>query len=90
MSCLNKDFERCFFQDSSILVRESSISSPHKVVVKTGVGVLWRTNGHIGKVQVFDWVGGDRGGNGILLPIVVRLANQDSSTEETKTDNTKP
>ena len=59
-------------------------------MVKGSVGVHWGTNRNLGEVEVIDGMGGDRGGNGILLPIVVRLANQDSSTEETKTDNTKP
>ena len=59
-------------------------------MVEGSVGAFWRTDGHLGEVQVVDGVGGDRGGDGILLPLVVGLANQDSSTEETKTDNTKP
>ena len=59
-------------------------------MVEGSIGVLWRADGHIGKVQVVNGVGGDRGGDGILLPLVVGLANQDSSTEETETDNTEP
>ena len=56
-------------------------------MVKCSVGVPWRTNGHIGELQVVDGVGGDRGGDGILLPLLVRLANQDSSSDESKADN---
>ena len=59
-------------------------------MVESSVGVLWRTDGHIGKVQVVNGMGGDRGGDGVLLPLLVRLANQDSSTDETKADNTEP
>ena len=59
-------------------------------MVKGGVGVFWRTDGHLGEFQVVNRVGGDRGGDRILLPLIVRLANQDSSTEEPETDNTKP
>ena len=59
-------------------------------MIQRSVGVLWWTDGHLGKVQVVDGMGGDRGGDGILLPFVVGLANQDSGTEETETDNTKP
>ena len=59
-------------------------------MVKGSVGVPWRANGHIGEVQVVDGVGGDRGGDGILLPLLVRLANQDSGTDEPKADNTEP
>ena len=59
-------------------------------MVESSVGVLWRTDGHIGEVQVVDGVGGDRGGDGILLPLIVRLPNQDSSTNEPKADNESP
>ena len=41
----------------------------------------------IGEVQVVDGVGGDRGGDGILLPLLVRLADQDSCSDEPKADN---
>ena len=56
-------------------------------MVEGGVGVLWRTDGHIGELKVVNGVGGDRGGDGILLPLLVRLANQDSSSDEPKADN---
>ena len=59
-------------------------------MVEGSVGVLWRADSHLGEVQVVDGVGGDRGGNGILLPLLVRLANQDSSTHEPKKDNKNP
>ena len=44
-------------------------------MVEGGVGVLRRTDGHDGEVEVVDGVGGDRGGDGFLLPILVGLAN---------------
>ena len=56
-------------------------------MVEGSVGVLWRADGHIGEVQVVDGVGGDRGGNGILLPLLVGLAYESSSTNEPKADN---
>ena len=56
-------------------------------MVEGGVGVLRRADGHDGEVKVVDGVGGDRGGDRILLPLLVRLANQDSSPDETKADN---
>ena len=59
-------------------------------MVEGGVGVLWRTDGHIGEVQVVDGVGGDRGGDGVLLPLLVRLANQDSSSDEPNADYKNP
>ena len=39
-------------------------------MVEGSVGVLWRTDGHLGEVQVVDGVGGDRGGDGILLQTI--------------------
>ena len=59
-------------------------------MVEGSVGVLWRTDGHLREVQVVDGVGGDRGGDGILLPLLVRLTDQDSRTDEPKADNTEP
>ena len=59
-------------------------------MVEGSVGVLWRTDGHLGEVQVVDGVGGDRGGDGILLPLLVRLADQDSRSDEGKTDQKRP
>ena len=44
-------------------------------MVEGSVGVLWRTDGHIWELKVVDWMGGDCGGDGILLPLIVRLAN---------------
>ena len=74
----------------SIFIRERLLASFDKVMVESSVGVPWRTDGHLGKVQVVDGVGGDRGGDGILLPLIVRLADQDSCAEETKTDQKHP
>ena len=56
-------------------------------MVEGSVGVLWRADGHDGEVEVVNGVGGDRGGDGFLLPLLVRLANQDSSPDETKANN---
>ena len=71
----------------SIFIRERLLASFDKVMVESSVGVPWRTDGHLGEVQVVDGVGGDRGGDGILLPLLVRLADQDSSSDEPKADN---
>ena len=87
MVLLNKDFISSSSQCCFVFIREGSIASFDKIMVEGSVGVLWRTDGHIGEVQVVDGVGGDRGGDGILLPLLVRLADQDSSSDEPKTDN---
>ena len=59
-------------------------------MVEGGVGVLRRADGHNGEVKVVDGVGGDRGGDRILLPLLVGLSNQDSCSNETETDDQKP
>ena len=56
-------------------------------MVEGSVGVLLGTDRHIREFKVVDGVGGDRGGDGILLPLLVRLADQDSSSDEPKADN---
>ena len=90
MSLLNEDLIGSFSQCCSVFSRERFISSFDKIMVESSVGVPWRTDGHIGKVQVIDRVGGDRGGNGLLLPLLVRLANKDPRADETKAHNSKP
>ena len=59
-------------------------------MVEGGVGVLGRTDGHNREVEVVNGVGGDRGGDGFLLPLLVGLSNQDSSPDEPKADDDKP
>ena len=59
-------------------------------MVEGCVGVLRRTDGHDGEVEVVDGVGGDRGGDGFLLPLLVGLSNQDSCSDETEADDHKP
>ena len=59
-------------------------------MVEGGVGVLRRADGHDGEVKVVDGVGGDRGGDWILLPCKVRFPDQDPGTDEAKTDNSQP
>ena len=59
-------------------------------MVEGSVGVLWGTDGYNGEVEVVDGVGGDRGGDRVLLPILVRLPNQDSGPYEPKADNKEP
>ena len=56
-------------------------------MVEGSVGVLWRTDGDNGEVKVVDGVGGDRGGDGIFLPFLIRLGNEDSSRDESDTNN---
>ena len=87
MTPLNEDLQGSLSQLAFVFIREGFITSFDKIMVEGSVGVLWRTDGHIGEVQVVDGVGGDRGGDGILLPLLVRLANQDSSSDEPKADN---
>ena len=90
MSLLNEDLIGSFSQRFSVFIRERSIASFDKIMVEGCVGVLWGTDGHNGEVQVVDGVGGDRGGDGVLLPLLVRLADQDSSSDEPKADNENP
>ena len=59
-------------------------------MVEGGVRVPRRTDGHDGKVEVINGMGGDRGGDWILLPRLVGLGNQDSSCDESKRHNYKP
>ena len=59
-------------------------------MVKGGVGVPWRTGGHFRKIQVVDRMGGDGGGNGMFLPLFVRLVNKNFGSNETKTHKKKP
>ena len=59
-------------------------------MVEGSIGALWRTNGHNGEVQVLYGVGGDRGGNGVLLPLLVGLAYQDSSNNKPNANNQNP
>ena len=61
-----------------------------KIMVESGVGVPRRTDSHDGEVKVVDGVGGDRGDNRVLLPILVRLANEDSCSNEPKAYYSKP
>ena len=56
-------------------------------MVEGSVGVSWGTNSHNWEVQVVDGVGGDRGGDGVLLPLLVGLAYESSSSNEPKADN---
>ena len=59
-------------------------------MVQSSVGVLWRADGNNGEGKVVNGVGGDRGGDRILLPLLVGLSNQDSCSDETETDDQKP
>ena len=61
-----------------------------KIMVEGSIGALWRTDGHDGKVQVLYGVGGDRGGNGVLLPLLVGLAYQDSGNNKPNANYQNP
>ena len=90
MGLLNEDLIGSSSQCCFVLIRERSIARFDKIMVEGSVGVLWRTDGHLGEVQVIDGVGGDRGGDGILMPLLVRLANQNSCPDKSNGNNTKP
>ena len=90
MSLLNEDLIGSFSQRFSVFIRERSIASFDKIMVEGGIGVFWGAYSHLGEFQVVNGVGGDRGGDGILLPLLVRLADQESCSDETKTDYSKP
>ena len=59
MSLLCEDLISSFPQRFSVFIRERSLASFDKIMVEGSVGVLWRTNGHIGELKVVDGVGGD-------------------------------
>ena len=59
-------------------------------MVEGSIGVPWRTDGHLREIQVVDGVGGDRGGDGILLPLLIGLADQNPSSNKATTDNQEP
>ena len=59
-------------------------------MIEGSVGTPWRADGHVGEVQFLKRMGGDFGGNGVFLPLLVRLANQNSSANEPKKSNNKP
>ena len=86
----HKDLVGRFPQTCSLLVRETSITSLHQIMIESSVGALWRTDGHDGEVQVVDGAGGDRGGHRGLMPLLVRLADQQSCSQETKADHHSP
>ena len=90
VSLLSEDLKGSFPQYVFAVVRERSIASLDKIMVEGSVGVRWRTDCHIGEVQIVDGVGGDRGGDGFLLPLLVGLANQDSGPYEPKADDKEP
>ena len=90
MGLFHGDLEEGLLQCSSLLLREAAITSIDKVMIEGGVGALWRTDGHDGEVQVVDGAGGDRGGHRGLLPLLVRLADQQSGSQETKADHHSP
>ena len=87
MRLLNEDLKSSFSQCFFVVIRERSIASLDKIMVEGSVGVLWGTDGHVGEVQVVNGVGGDRGGDGVLLPLLVGLAYESSSTNKPKADN---
>ena len=79
-----------FRQSFPLAIRKASIAGFDKVMVKGGVGALWRADGHKGEVKVFNGMGGDRGGYGILLPIFIRLTYKSSYSNEANRHNSNP
>ena len=59
-------------------------------MVEGGVGVLWRANGDNREVEISNRLGGDCSGNGVLLPFLIRVTNQESCPYESKADNLTP
>ena len=71
MGSVNEDFIGRFFENFLVLVRKRLVSRLDKIMVKSSVGSFWRANGHHGEVKVGDGVGGDRGGDWGLLPLII-------------------
>ena len=59
VSLLREAIQGSSSQFNSLFIRESSIASLDEIMVESGVGVPWRTDGHLGEVQVVDCVGGN-------------------------------
>ena len=87
MGFLHKDIVGSSSEGLAIILRERPVASFDKIVVQCCIRVLRRADGHHRKVQVIDGVGGDRRGDGILLPVLVGLADQDTSRDEPKANN---
>ena len=92
-----KELICCFFQGISVLFRERFVASLDKIMVECSwspleaiVDVLWRTHCDNGEIEVVDGVGGDRGGDWLLLPLLVRLPDQQPSSDETSAHNYHP
>ena len=90
VTLLDEDLISSSFQFFSGDIRDSSITSFDKIMVQGSVGVPCGTDGHLGEVKVVYGVSGDRGGDGMLLPLLVRLSNQDSSPDKPQTNNSNP
>ena len=73
-----------------MLIRERSIASFSKIMIEGCARVLWMTDNHFWKIEVINGMDRNRSGNGGILPLFVRLANQDSGNNETDTDNPRP
>ena len=85
-----KNVSGSFLQGFLLAIRKASIAGFDKVMVKGGVGALWRADGHNGEVKVFNGMGGDRGGYGILLPIFIGLTYKSSCSNEANRHNSNP
>ena len=84
MGLFDEDIESSFFQGIFVFVREGPITGFDKIMIKSSVWVLRRIDSNNGDVQVVNGASGDRGGNRILLPLLVRLSNQVSSCSKAK------
>ena len=90
MGLFDEDIESSFFQGIFVFVREGPITGFDKIMIKSSVWVLRRIDSNNGEVQVVNGASGDRGGNRILLPLLVRLSNQVSCCSKTTANNQEP
>ena len=86
----NKIFPNPIFQIVSHFLWKWGIICSHKVIVYRRMGTFWRTDSDLRKVKFIQRMGGDRGFNWGLLPLVIWAFYQDPRTEKAKKDTGNP
>ena len=69
---------------------ESFIPSHYQVIVEVGVGVLRRTDGHLGEPDLGDGDGLHGGGDGVLRPVAQTLVDDAEGGGEGCSDHGDP
>ena len=77
-------------QTFSIFSGQGAVVRPHEIWVEGSVGVLWRANGHFGKVEGCKRVGFDRCRDWRFLPGRVGVVDQHKCSGESESNNSNP